>query len=47
MIMSVTIGVKYFSDEIERLSYIEGKGDWIDLRASEEVELKNIHELPQ
>lgn len=34
------IKIKYFSDEIEKLDYIEGKSDWIDLRASEEVELK-------
>jgi dUTP pyrophosphatase len=34
------IKIKYFSDEIERLDYIDGKSDWIDLRASEEVELK-------
>jgi len=35
-----TIKIKYFSDEIERLRYIDGKSDWIDLRASEEVSLK-------
>lgn len=35
-----TIRIKYFSDEIERLRYIDGKSDWIDLRASERVELK-------
>ena len=35
-----TIRIKYFSDEIERLRYIDGKSDWIDLRASETVELK-------
>lgn len=35
-----TIRIKYFSDQIERLRYIGGKSDWIDLRASEEVELK-------
>ncbi len=34
------IKIKYFSDEIERLDYVGGKSDWIDLRASEEVELK-------
>ena len=32
--------IKYFSEEIEKLTYIEGKSDWIDLRVSEEVELK-------
>lgn len=34
------IKVKYFSDRIEKLAYIDGKSDWIDLRASEEVSLK-------
>ena len=34
------IRIKYFSDEIEHLTYIDGKSDWIDLRASETVELK-------
>lgn len=34
------IEIKYFTDQIERLDYIEGKSDWIDLRASEEVVLK-------
>ena len=34
------IKIKYISDEMERLDYIDGKSDWIDLRASEEVELK-------
>jgi len=35
-----TIKIKYFNDQLERLCYIEGKSDWIDLRASEDVELK-------
>lgn len=35
-----TIRIRYFSDEVERLRYIDGKSDWIDLRASERVELK-------
>lgn len=34
-----TIRIKYFTDQIEPLCYIEGKSDWIDLRASEEVTL--------
>ena len=34
------IRIKYHSDEIEKLRYIEGKSDWIDLRASENVSLK-------
>jgi dUTP pyrophosphatase len=32
--------IKYFSDEIEKLRYIDGKSDWIDLRAAEDVVLK-------
>lgn len=35
-----TIKIKYFSDKIDKLEYIGGKSDWIDLRASEEVTLK-------
>ena len=35
-----TIRIKYFSENIERLCYIDGKSDWIDLRASETVSLK-------
>ncbi len=33
------IRIKYFTDAIDRLTYIDGKSDWIDLRASEEVVL--------
>lgn len=35
-----TIKIRYLSDQIERLGYIAGKSDWIDLRAAEEVEMK-------
>lgn len=35
-----TIRIKYFTEEIDKLDYIDGKSDWIDMRASEEVELK-------
>lgn len=35
-----TIRIKYFSDKIEKLAYIENKSDWIDLRAAGEVRLK-------
>lgn len=35
-----TIKIKYLSKEIDKLDYIAGKSDWIDLRAAEEVELK-------
>lgn len=34
------IRIKYLSDEIEKLCYIDGKSDWIDLRAAKDVELK-------
>lgn len=34
------IQIKYHSDEIEKLTYIDGKSDWIDLRAAENVSLK-------
>lgn len=34
------IRIKYFTDEIEELRYIDGKSDWIDLRAAETVSLK-------
>lgn len=35
-----TIQIKYHSEEIEKLTYIDWKSDWIDLRAAEEVEFK-------
>ena len=38
--MKKKILVRYHSSEIERLAYLEGKGDWIDLRCAEEVEMK-------
>lgn len=31
------IKIKYLNDSIEPLRYIDGKSDWIDLRAAEEV----------
>ena len=34
------IKIKYFTDKIEQLSYIDGKSYLIDLRAAETVELK-------
>lgn len=34
------IKIKYFSNEIERLEYIDGKSDWIDLRAAAEMAFK-------
>ena len=37
----MNIKIKYFTDKINKLEYIDGKSDWIDLRASEDVELKS------
>lgn len=34
------IRIKYLSSQIEKLRYIDGKSDWIDLRAAERVEMK-------
>lgn len=34
------IRIQYLNDQVERLRYIDGKSDWIDLRAAEEVTLK-------
>ena len=38
--MQVSVKIKYLNDSIEKLAYIDGKSDWIDLRAAEDVELK-------
>ena len=35
-----TIRIKYFTDKIDKLTYIDGKSDWIDLRAAEDISLK-------
>lgn len=35
-----TIQIKYHSQEIEKLRYIDGKSDWIDMRAAENVSMK-------
>ena len=35
-----TLQIKYHVKEIEKLRYIDGKSDWIDLRAAEDVSLK-------
>lgn len=37
---TLAIKIKYFTDEIERLRYIDGKSDWVDLRAADTIELK-------
>jgi len=34
------IRIKYFTDKIEKLRYIDGKSDWIDLRVAEEIQMK-------
>jgi len=34
------IKIKYISDQVEKLRYIDNKSDWIDLRAAETVEMK-------
>jgi dUTP pyrophosphatase len=34
------IKIKYFTDKIDKLCYVDGKSDWIDLRAAETIELK-------
>ena len=36
---ALDIKIKYFTD-IDELEYVEGKSDWIDLRAAEDVILK-------
>ena len=38
--MKETIKITYISDEIDKLTYIEGKSDWIDLRSAEAITLK-------
>ena len=35
-----TIQILYHSKEIEHLTYVDGKSDWIDLRAAAEYHLK-------
>lgn len=38
--MTQTIRIKYFNPALERLDYIDGKSDWIDLRCARRTELK-------
>ena len=38
--MAEQIKIQYKDATIERLKYIDGKSDWIDLRAAERIELK-------
>lgn len=34
------IKVKYFSDKIDKLAYIDGKSDWVDLRSAVDISMK-------
>ena len=34
-----TIKIVYHTDQIDKLTYIDVKSDWIELRAAEEVEV--------
>lgn len=34
------IRIKYLSDRVEKLRYIDDKSDWIDLRAAKQVKMK-------
>lgn len=38
--MSEKIKITYLSDKIDKLEYIDGKSDWIDLRSAEHYVLK-------
>lgn len=35
----IEIKVKYFAEDLEPLCYVDGKSDWIDLRAAQDVTL--------
>ena len=36
---NVKLRIRYLSDKIEKLRYIDGKSDWIDLRAADNITL--------
>lgn len=38
--MTEKIKIKYHFNDIDKLTYIDGKSDWIDLHSAEEVKLK-------
>ena len=38
--MDQTIRIKYFNPNMEKLDYIDGKSDWIDLRCAERTEIR-------
>lgn len=48
--MRKKIKIKYFSKDIDKLSFVGGRGksDWIDLRSAEDIELKKgeFHLIP-
>ena len=37
---NLEIKIKYFCKDIEKLRFIDGKSDWIDLRAAKDISLK-------
>ncbi len=39
-ILKEEILIKYFDENMPKLTYIDDKSDWIDLRAAEDIELK-------
>ena len=38
--MHEIIKIKYLTDDIEKLKYIDGVSDWIDLRSAADTEMK-------
>ncbi|MCD7885584.1 MAG: deoxyuridine 5'-triphosphate nucleotidohydrolase [Lachnospiraceae bacterium] len=38
--MNIEIRIQYLNDKIKPLEYIDGKSDWIDLRAAEDISMK-------
>lgn len=37
---SVELKIKYFNDKLEKLDYIGGKSDWVDLRSAADIYMK-------
>ena len=37
---TMKIRIKYFKENMEKLTYVDGKSDWIDLRSAENVTMK-------
>lgn len=40
MIKIMKIKIKYLNNQINKLEYIDGKSDWIDLRSSQDIVMK-------